>query len=569
MSFLYPLFLAGVAAIGIPIVLHMVRRRTKNRITFSSLMFVPAAAPRFRNRSRVENILLLILRCAIVCLLAFAFSRPFFPRPVSNNSVSPAKRIVLLIDTSASMRRTGLWDRAVAEARAALQQIDRADRLCIMSFDRDAHIVMGFEQWGRLEPHQRVAAGAEQVSKLAPTWGQTNLAAALIAAAETIEEDEINDAAQTVTARQIVLISDLQQGSELDALAGYEWPRQTGLVVRPVRAGATTNAAMQLITDRGDPTGSDAENLPRIRITNSSDASAEQFQINWADDAAARPGGPNEPANVYVAPGRSVVVRAPALSGEQPSRSLVLTGDDHDFDNTLYVAPYARQPVNILYIGADDPNDSKEMLFYVRQAFRSTGTLAPIVVWCRGDREIPVTEAAEADLIVVTDIAGRQNIDSLRRGIESGRTLLLVMKNADAAETLAGLAQIENVRVEETEVDRYAMLGRIEFTHPLYMPFSEPLFGDFTQIHFWKYRRINAGDLPDARVLARFDTDDPAMLELRVGKGSLVVLSSGWGRADSQLALSSKFVPLLYSILEYAGVQTGQQLQYFVGDRVP
>jgi len=576
MSFLYPLFLAGAAAIAIPIVLHMVRRKTKKRVTFSSLMFVPAAPPLLRNRSRVENVFLLMLRCVIVILLAFAFSRPFFARPVSDKSVRPAKRIVLLIDTSASMRRTGLWEQATAQARAALQDAGQADSVCIMSFDKDARIVMGFEQWDRLEPPQRIVAGIEQVSKLSPTWGQTNLAAALIAAAEAIEDEEINDAGQAVTARRIVLISDLQEGSELEGLAGYEWPKQTGLAVRQVRPAAATNAALQLVTDRADLTATDTESRPRIRITNSSDAAAEQFQINWADDAAADAGprdslrsGPNEPVNVYVAPGRSVVVHAPAATSDHPQRRLILTGDNHDFDNTLYVAPSIRQPINILYIGSDDPNDSREMLFYVRQAFVAGGALAPRVAGRQGDSDIAAAEVTAADLIIVTDILSPQNIAVLRRGLESGRTLLLVLKGVEAAETLAGLAQIEKVRVEEAEVDRYAMLGRIDFTHPLFMPFSEPLFGDFTQIHFWKYRRINAGDLPDARVPARFDTDDPALLELRVGKGSLLVLSCGWGRADSQLALSSKFVPLLYSILEYAGVHTTGQLQFFIGDSVP
>ena len=48
-----------------------------------------------------------------------------------------------------------------------------------------------------------------------------------------------------------------------------------------------------------------------------------------------------------------------------------------------------------------------------------------------------------------------------------------------------------------------------------------------------------------------------------------MVLTSGWHPADSDLALSSKFVPLLYSILEYSGVLASAQAQYFVGDPVP
>jgi len=143
-----------------------------------------------------------------------------------------------------------------------------------------------------------------------------------------------------------------------------------------------------------------------------------------------------------------------------------------------------------------------------------------------------------------------------------------VMKSPDAAKTIAELAGIETIESQEADVGTYSMLNRIEFKHPLLAPFSEPRFGDFTKIHFWKHRRVNIDDMPGAEVLAWFDSNDPALFELRVAKGSLLVLASGWHPSDSQLALSSKFVPLLYSILEYGGVFSGRQSQYFVGDNV-
>jgi len=115
----------------------------------------------------------------------------------------------------------------------------------------------------------------------------------------------------------------------------------------------------------------------------------------------------------------------------------------------------------------------------------------------------------------------------------------------------------------------YAMLGRMEFNHPLLVAFRDPRFGDFTRIHFWRHRRIAPADCPGARVLAWFDSNDPALLEIPVGRGTLLVLTSGWHPEDSDLSLSSKFVPLLYSILEYGGVLAGQPSQYSVGDLVP
>ncbi|UCE48451.1 MAG: BatA and WFA domain-containing protein, partial [Phycisphaerales bacterium] len=148
MSFLYPLFLAGIAAVGLPIVLHMIRRHTRKRITFSSLMFLRTTIPRFKNRSRLENLLLLILRCIILCLLAFGFSRPFFPREAVESRVGLGRRIVLLVDTSASMRRAGIWDQAISEAQLVLEDVSQDDRVCVMSFDQSTKTLIGFEQWG-------------------------------------------------------------------------------------------------------------------------------------------------------------------------------------------------------------------------------------------------------------------------------------------------------------------------------------------------------------------------------------------------------------------------------------
>ena len=137
MSFLYPLFLAGIAAISLPIILHMIRRHTRKRIAFSSLMFLRTTIPRFKNRSRPENLLLLTLRCLIICLLAIAFSRPFFEKPGRDVTAGVGRRVVLLIDTSASMNREDLWRQAVNQAQSVLNDLKPTDRLCVMNFDME------------------------------------------------------------------------------------------------------------------------------------------------------------------------------------------------------------------------------------------------------------------------------------------------------------------------------------------------------------------------------------------------------------------------------------------------
>jgi hypothetical protein len=601
MSFLYPLFLAGIAGVALPIILHMIRRQTRKRVTFSSLMFLRTTVPRFKNRSRLENLPLLILRCIILCLLAFAFSRPFFPRQTEVNKVSVAGRTVLLIDTSASMRRTGIWPRAINEAQSVLKGAGPNDRVCMMRFDQNAQTLIGFEQWVSVDPDRRKAAAAEQFAKLSPSWASTNLGQALVTAAEAIEDDEVNDeqstgwpSPQKFRTCRIVLITDLQKGSNLEALQAYEWPEGLELQVKLIAAQGPTNASLQLVEgphfakrlrngnpeSRDRPAVSSHDDTPSVCITNSSNATVERFSLSWAGDPISQknsemgtPGNDrlqtsNGTTEVYVPAGHNVVVQAPNRADNSAPGKLVLAGDDQDFDNALYVAPHLTYRVNILFIGSDSEGDSEGMLYYVRRAFRATGSINPVVI-SRQPQNLTDAEIEAAHLIIATEAIMPERISPVHKYLESGRTVLLVMKSPDSAKTIAALTGNQPVESKEADAGTYAMFNRIDFKHPLLAPFSEPRFGDFTKIHFWKHRHVNIDDLTGAKVLAWFDNNDPALFELHVGKGSLLVLTCGWQPSDSQLALSSKFVPLLYSILEYSGISEGRQSQYFVGDRVP
>ena len=562
MNFLYPLFLAGITAISLPIILHMIRRHTRKRVTFSSLMFLRTTIPRFKNRSRIENLPLLILRCIALFLLAFVFSRPFFIRPVEGEQVPTGRRTVLLIDKSASMRRAGFWTQAINEARSVLEDFEPTDRLCVISFDNNADALIGFEAWSEMEPDRRVATITEEISGLSPSWASTNLGNALITAAEAIEDDDINDRQQIGQSR-IVLISDLQQGGNTDALNTYQWPQETALDVKLITTGGKTNAAMQLVTNSDYLSRSGPDKQQRIRVTNSADATIEQFQLQWDDPSKAV----NKPINVYVPPGHSIVTNVPDEPNSGAARKLILKGDDQDFDNTLYLAPNLDRLMNILYLNNEDAENPEQMLYYLQRAFQPTGVLKFRLDSLKSD-DAGETKILEADLIIMSGPVDHKYEAALRKTIESGGRILLAMKSAEAAGIITALTGLDNIDCREAEVDEYAMLGSIDFEHPMLSPFSEPRYSDFTKIHFWKYRRINIENLPEARTLALFDNGDPAIIEFPLGRGSLLVLTSGWNPSDSQLALSSKFVPLLYSLLEYNGVSDVQR-QYFVNDLVP
>ena len=62
MSFLTPLTSLGLLAIAAPIVFHLIRRTPRGEVPFSSLMFLSPSPPRLTRRSRLDHLLLLLLR---------------------------------------------------------------------------------------------------------------------------------------------------------------------------------------------------------------------------------------------------------------------------------------------------------------------------------------------------------------------------------------------------------------------------------------------------------------------------------------------------------------------------
>jgi hypothetical protein len=540
--------LAGAAAVLVPIVLHMARRQTRRQVPFSTLMFLESSPPRFERRQRIEHWALLALRCLVFLLLAAAFARPFVARPVPALVVGAGERLVVLVDTSASMRRAGLWEAAQARVRARLGRAGSADRVAVMAFDRRTRTVVGFDEWARQRSDARVSAALQQLAAQPPGWESTDLGRALMTAAEAIVDDEGDSA--SVRAR-VALVSDLQEGSRLDALGISDWPARIALELDALEAEGA-NASLQALPEL---VGDEPRGL-RVRVSTSGRAAHElSLQIRWSDGGA--------PVAVALPAGQSRVVEAPARAGDKPG-ALVVEGDAADFDNQLYVAPPVPVHVNILYVGADDGNDPQQPLFYLRRAFPTTRLRAPEITARRPDAA-DLGEGKAAQLAVVTAAPGSAALAALRAQLEHGRSVLVVMDAPAAAATVSALAGVSASAVEGTGD---ALLTEVNLTHPVLAPFADPRFGDFTKIRFWKHRRLDEKRLPGARVLARFDDGAPAWLVLSVGRGALFVMTAGWHPADSQLALSTKFVPLLHGLLEAsAGLDSGQA-QFFVGDPV-
>ncbi len=566
MSFLTPLFLLGALAIGVPLFFHLIRRTTRQRIAFSSLMFLEASPPRLTHRSRLEHILLLILRCAVICLLALGFARPFIKKTVTTPpSKEPARRLVVLVDISASMRRANLWEDARARVRGILAKTSSEDQVALFAFDKHVHPLVTFEQWNALPPAERAEVSSTKLATLSPGWLATDLGGALVSAAETLADTAGKPSSHFT--RQVIIVSDLQEGSRLEALQNYEWPKELSLAIEPLRAIHADNAGLQLITSSEEENPGGKNPTVRVRVNNEPGSKKEQFKIGWAQPDGREFFG--KPLELYVPAGQSRTALLPIQTGGSSPERIILRGDDNDFDNTIFVVPPEQTRLSVIFCGAESEKDSRKPLYFLRRAFQETQRQAVQLTVRSQNQPLLPAETKGAALFVVTETLAEDRALLLQQQVISGKTLLLSLANQQMASTLAHLLKMDRLEVEPANPNRYAMLSEIDFTHPLFAPFADPRFSDFTKIHFWKYQRLDASTIAGGHVIAKFDNGDPAIIDAPLGKGRVIILSFGWGTDDSQFALSTKFVPLLYSLVEQSSGTRQLPGQYFVGDPLP
>ena len=138
MSFLAPLFFLGLAAIAVPVFVHLIQRERKDIIEFPSLMFISRIPYESVERRRIHHWWLLLFRAAAMLLVVIAFARPFFNSDAVRAAVTTggAREVVILLDRSASMGYGDHWTRAQAEARRIVDGLSGEDRATLVLFDQ-------------------------------------------------------------------------------------------------------------------------------------------------------------------------------------------------------------------------------------------------------------------------------------------------------------------------------------------------------------------------------------------------------------------------------------------------
>src|SRR4249920_1739817 len=133
--FLYPLFLFGLAAASLPVLIHLLNRRRLKRIRFPAVRFILLSQKRISRSYRLRHWLLLALRTLAVVFLALLLANPIFQTGAGLFDGSGPVALVVLLDNSLSMKWSGEGDgfkQAKEAARLLIGGLNEGDRAALI-----------------------------------------------------------------------------------------------------------------------------------------------------------------------------------------------------------------------------------------------------------------------------------------------------------------------------------------------------------------------------------------------------------------------------------------------------
>ena len=521
-----------------PIVAHLIRRATKDRLEFSAIRFLSPSKPRLDRRSRVQHPLLLLLRCLIVATLALAFSRPFWTQTTPPVASEQQPRIVIaLLDRSASMRAAPRWSDAVARVESIVAELKPSDVFSLVAFDSRTEILLSGEQWQSALPAERASIVSALLSDQSPSWSATHLDNAIATALESVRE--INESIGGSSSNELIVVSDLTTGTRVAGLAGLDWPAHTQVKFDSVTTTSNTIPVSLQWLGWGADLGAGAP--ARVRLSGPVGAPPRTVSLQLIN---ARDNTPWGSAVETVLPSSGTQLVSLPVGQEAPDALRITLGDEaKQIGQSLFVVRHLNRQIQFKIWGDANASDLSNPRFYLQNAV--TGWRDPATI-----ADDPTQPEAPA-LHVVTNPLGPAEITQLQSRLTAG-AFVLVLANSPALATTAATLAGETDWLVATSSEPPLLFGEIDFSHPLFASFADPRFSDFTRIRFTSPLSLTLPADTATVVVARFDNGQPAVLETTVGRGRLITWASGWSPRETPWVLSTKFVPWLQAVAERA-----------------
>ncbi|TKG93799.1 hypothetical protein EYV94_16275 [Puteibacter caeruleilacunae] len=522
MNFINPIFLAGLLAVAIPIIIHLIKNKKIQQVWLGTVRFLQEAQRQQKRNRKIHELLLLTLRCLALALLAILFCRPFFDDQSSLTKSNSAT--VVLMDVSGSMSGVygdiTMFDQMQKKAQQMIDELSEKTNLTLAAFADDIQEIKSVDEL-------KIAPGCCTDYAQALGWAKTRLLAS--------EYRNLN----------IILFTDMQT-SGLPADALEDWSGIINLDIVPVLPAAKTNSSIQ-----------------QIQVSDAFAGKPTSFFVDLADEEVA----PNstiklmindkEVASKSISDEKQVEIKwTPQETGWHNGRVELDSNDAWKFDNSLYFRLYSQAPKKILLVnGNKGKSRFTDATYFIQKALnvkdnkKKSGILTKVQSTLKIDKE---------DLVILCDVKSlsRAETKQLEEFIKNGGNALFFLGSNTNTTNMNALYNQGLFPAKVSLLNDRSMLPILtwDHNHEAFRLFNERSSGDISSIVFSEAFQLKPDE--KAKVIARLSNNNPAIVEKTLGKGKIIAVANPVDRSWTDLPVNRLFLPFVREIIFYL---TGDQ----------
>jgi len=542
-AFAAPWMMLGLLLLGLPIAAHLTGYREVRRVDFPTLRFLRASQLKVRRRTRLEALVLLVLRLLAIGLLVLLFCRPSLSwTATALAGLDPDATTLILVDVSASMdaRLSGdrtVFDEAVEEAGKLLDGLADGTPAGLLAFGGSVR-TLGL---GITTERSRLRRELEELERGA---GSTDLDGALRRAREVLRDAGAG-------AASIFVLTD---GTTTAMPAGLDdWPegytvRYHDLLGRRVANRFPDDSRVRGGQRRGEGLRIDAAaravgGVPEapVPLTLTLEGGVEVVgDLEFGDDGRAE---------------RSFALPVPPEG--QLKAALELPEDDLPIDDQLPFVLAGDSQLEVLLVSGDGGSNPREdEVWYLDKALQpgpgSPSRVRPRVVKAEELRRV---SGGRGDVVFLCNVADPGALaPELEAFVRRGGGLFVSVGNRvdpdvwnDAMGALLP-ASFTEVKTRGRGTFEQAPMGLSlpPLDEEEFRAFRTGGAGVFARVGFGKVIGTAPRLAPDSEVLLRYTDALPALLERRVGKGRVVLFTSSIDDDWTDFPLRSIFVSIVH-----------------------
>ena len=563
LPFLNPWLLLALPAVGIPVLIHLLNRHRSVTIEWGAMELLRRVMV-FRSRQiRLEDLLLMLLRCAVVALCLLAVARPTTRRlPLVRRDDTG---VVIALDASGSMAcraaAASRFDEALRRVRELVGTLPPARPLTLVALAARPQVLL-----------RNVGCDPARVERvlreLQPSAEPLNVEEALAALAPLAAEIK-------APRREAFLVTDAQAASfgklsdkARQALRELAAAAETFLVAVP--PGSEENLAVTRLDLASGVLRVGAMARFEAVVTNFGRAVQDAGEVSLLvnDEVVDRRFvgrlGPGRSAGVHL---YAPLQRAGAAHLSARAGDDALSGD-----NVRRAVIDVRSVVRVLCVDGEAVGPAATWRLGGGAMGRSGGSAAALVATALSpaaiDRSearpevetiswtaLPTARLADFDVVVLVDVADvpADKAAELRRFVEQGGGLVMLPGNNVKPDTLhrrflaAGCSLLPAELLAAAEhVGQQPAPAPLDLElpdHPLARPLRSLPKELLGEAKVYRFLRVRA--LPETRTVLRLAAGEPLLLERTVGRGKVLLCTTAADRAWSNLAVNPAFPMLL------------------------